>query len=164
MLVTLLLLILEAPERLETVVPREGLEVVGVGAEVGVGGGVKMEEKRMAKKRMAKPPTVMLMTKTSTAVKEATQGVTVVVRSFTKRCDVPDRYVAFAGERAIRLKYAPTSSPSSPAKLTRVATTVTGFSAKMSKMPSTAMNQVSVLTSLVKGIEMRSLGRWGIFR
>ena len=39
---------------------------------------------------------------TSTVVKEATQGATVVVRSAIKRCDAQDRYVAFAAERVIR--------------------------------------------------------------
>ena len=87
------------------------------------------------KRRMTKRQTSMPATETSTAVKEATQGVTVVVRSATKRCDASDRCVAFAAERAIRRKYAPTSSPSLPAKRTRVAATVTGFSAEKSRMP-----------------------------
>ena len=38
---------------LGTVVPREALEDVGVGTEVGVGAGVETEEKRVAKKRTA---------------------------------------------------------------------------------------------------------------
>ena len=83
----LLLLMLEVPGRPGTVVPREALEVVGVGAEVGVGAGVETEEKRVAKKRMAKPPTAMLKMETSTVISEPTQGVTIVVRSATKRCD-----------------------------------------------------------------------------
>ena len=41
---------LEAPEILGTVVPREALEAVGVGAEGGVRTGVETEEKRGAKK------------------------------------------------------------------------------------------------------------------
>ena len=47
MLVTILLLMLEVSGRPGTVVPREVLEVVGVGAEVGVeaDAGVGMEEK-----------------------------------------------------------------------------------------------------------------------
>ena len=47
MLVTILLLMLEVPGRPGTVVPLEVLEVVGVGAEVGVvaDAGVGMEEK-----------------------------------------------------------------------------------------------------------------------
>ena len=47
MLVTILLLMLEVPERPGTVVPHEVLEVVGVGAEVGVeaDAGVEMKEK-----------------------------------------------------------------------------------------------------------------------
>ena len=72
--------------------------------------------------------------------REANQDATVVVRSATKRCDAPDKCVALAAERAIRLKYAPTSSPSMPAKLTRVAATVTGFSAEKSEMPWSAMH------------------------
>ena len=111
---------LEVPGRLGTVVPYEALEVVSVGA------GVETEDKRVAKKRMIKPPTEMVATKTSTALKKAMQGTFVAARSATKRCNAPDKCVAFAAERAIRLKYAPTSSPSLPAKLTRVATTVTG--------------------------------------
>ena len=43
-----------------------------------------------------------------------------------KRFDVPDRCVALTAEKVIRLKYMPTSSPPLPAKLTRVAATVTG--------------------------------------
>ena len=69
---------------LGAVVPREALEVVGVGTEVGVGAGVETEEKRVAKKRIAKPSTTMLMTETSAAVKGPTQGVTVVARSAIK--------------------------------------------------------------------------------
>ena len=46
-----------------------------------------------------KSPTAMLAMETSTELKEATQGVTVVARSATKRCDAPDRCVAFAAER-----------------------------------------------------------------
>ena len=93
---------------------------------MGVGAGVETDEKRVAKKMLAKPPTAMLATETSTAVKEATQGVTVGARSATKRCDATDKYVAFAVERVIRLTYVPTSSPSLPAKLTRVVATVRG--------------------------------------
>ena len=95
------------------VVPREALEIVGVGSEVGVGVGAETEEKKVAKRRMAKR-TSMPATETSTARKEATQGAAVVVRPATKQCDAPDRCVAFAGERAIRRKYTPTSSPSLP--------------------------------------------------
>ena len=51
MLVTLLLLKLEVPGRLGAVIPRETLNLVGVGAEVGVGAGVETEEKRVAKKK-----------------------------------------------------------------------------------------------------------------
>ena len=119
----------------------------------------------MAKnKRMGKLPIAKLATETSTMVKEATQGATVVARSATKRCDAPDRCVAFAGNRVIRGKYVPTSSPSSPARLTRVAATVTGVSADKSRAPSSAMHHASFSTSLVKGVEMRSLGRSGISR
>ena len=164
MLVTLLLLILEVPGRPGAVVPREALEIVGVGAEIGVGTGVETAKKKVAKIRMAKRQISMPATETSTAVKEATQGATVVARSATKRCDAPDRCVAFAVERDIRRKYAPTSPPSLPAKPTRVAATVTGFSAEESRMPSSAMYQASFSTSLVNGVQMRSLGRWGISR
>ena len=62
MLVTLLLLMLEVPGRPAAIVSREALEIVGVGAEVGVGGGVETEEKRAAKKRIANRPTAMLAT------------------------------------------------------------------------------------------------------
>ena len=164
MLVTLLLLMLEVPGKPGGVVSREALEIVEIGAEVGVGAGVETEEKKVAKKRMAKRQTSMPATETSTAVKEATQGATVVVRSATKWCDAPDRCVAFAAERAIRRKYAPMSSPSLPAKLTRVAATVTESSTGKSRTPSSAMHQASVSTSLVNGVQMRSLGRWGISR
>ena len=63
---------------------------------------------RVAKRRMVKRQTSMPATETSTAVKEATQGATVVARSATKRWDAPDRCLAFAAERVIRRKYAPT--------------------------------------------------------
>ena len=49
-----------------------------------------------------------------------------------------------------------------PAKLTRVAATATGFSAEKSRTPSSAMHQASFSTNLVNGVQMRSLGRWGI--
>ena len=106
----------------------------------------------------------MLATEKSMVVKEATQGATVVARPAKNQCDAPDRCVAFAAERAIRRKYAPMSSPSLPTKLTRVAAIVAGFSAEESKTPSSAMYLTSFSTSLVKGIEMCSLGRWGISR
>ena len=53
MLVKFLLLMLEVPGRLGTVVPCEALEVVGVGAEVGMGAhvGVETQEKRWRKKK-----------------------------------------------------------------------------------------------------------------
>ena len=164
MLVTFLLLMVEVPGRPEAVVPRDALKIVGVGAEVGVRAGLKTEEKMIAKKRMAKRPTAMLETETSIAVKKAAQGATVVTRPATKRCDAPDRCVAFAVERAIRRKYAPTSSPSLPAKLTRVAVTMTEVSGKKSRTLLSAMHQASFFRSLVKGVEMRSLSRWGISR
>ena len=63
---------------------------------------METEEKKVVKRRMAKRQTPMPATEASTAVKEATQGATVVARSATKRCDTPDRCVAFAAERAIR--------------------------------------------------------------
>ena len=145
------------------VVPHEALEIVGVRAEVGVGAGAETEEKKVAKKRMAKRQTSTPATETSTAAREAIQGSTVVVRPATKRCEAPDRYVAFAAERAIRRNYAPTSLPSLPAKLTRVAATATGFLAEKNRTPSSAMHQASLTTSLVTGVQMRSLGKWGIF-
>ena len=49
MLVTLLLLMLEVPGRPGDVVLREALEIVRIGAEMGVGAGVVTEEKRPAK-------------------------------------------------------------------------------------------------------------------
>ena len=159
MLVTLLLLMLEVPGNPGGVIPREALEIVGVGAEVGVGAGAETEEKNMAKRRMAKRRTSMPATETSMERKEATQGTAVVVRPATKRCDAPDGCVAFAAERAIRRKCAPTSSPSSPAKLTRVTATATGFLAEKSRTPLSAMHQASFFTSLVNGVQMRSLGR-----
>ena len=164
MLVTLLLLMLEVPGSPGGVVPREALEIVGVGAEVGVGAGAEEEEKKVAKRRMAKRRTSMPATETSMAREEATQGAAVVVRPATDRCDAPDRCVAFAAERAIRRKYAPRSSPSLRAKLTRVAATAMGFLAEKSKTPSSAMHRASFSTSLVNGVQMRSLGRWGISR
>ena len=152
MLDTLLLLMLEVPGSPGGVVPREALEIGGVGAEVGVGAGAETEEKNMAKRRMAKRRTSMPATETSMARKEATQGAAVVVRPATKRCDAPDGCVAFAAERSIRRKCAPTSSPSSPAKLTRVAATATGFLAEKSRTPLSAMHQASFFTSLVNGV------------
>ena len=153
MLVTLLLLMPEVPGRPGAVVPREALEIVRVGAEGGVGGGVETEERKVAKKRMAKRQKSMRATEASTAVKEATQGATVVARSATKRCDAPDRCVAFAAERAIRRKYAPTTSPFLPAKVTQVAATVTGFSVEKSRTPSSAMHQASFSTFLVNRVQ-----------
>ena len=165
MLATLLLLMLEVPGSPGGVVPREALKIVGVGAEVGVGVGTETEEKKVAKRRMANRRTPMPATETSTARKEAMQGAAVVVRPATKRCDASDRCVAFAAKRAIRRKYAPTtSSPFLPAKLTRAAATATGFSAEKSRTPSSVMHQASFSTSLVNGVQMRSLGRWGISR
>ena len=128
----------------------------GRGGRGGNGGGKGGEKKD--------DQTTMPATETSTAVTKAKQGATVVARSATKRCDAPDRCVAFAAERAIRRKYAPTSSPSLPAKLTRVAATVTGFSAEENRTPSSAMHHASFSTSPVNGVQMRSLGRWGISR
>ena len=95
MLVTLLLLMLEVPGSLGAVVPREALEIVGVGPEVGVGAGTETEEKKEAKIRMAKKQTSTPATETLTAVREATQGAAVVVRPAAKRCAAPDRCVAF---------------------------------------------------------------------
>ena len=165
MLVTLLFLMLEVSGRLGAVVPREALKVVGVGAEVGVGAGGETGEKKVAKKkRIAKRQTSMPATETSTAVKEATQGATVVSRLATRRCDAPDRCVAFAAERVIRRKYTPTSSPSLPAKLMRVAATVTEFSAEKSRTPFSMMHQARFSTSLVNRVQTRSLGRWRISR
>ena len=164
MLVTLLLLMLEVPGSPEGIVPREALEIVGVEAEVGVGAGAETEEKKVAKRRMAKRQTSIPATETSTAKKEATQGAAVVVRPAIKRCDALDRCVAFAAERAIRQKFAPTSSPFLPAKLTLAAATATGFSAGKSRTPSSVMHQARFSTSLVKGVQMRSHGRWGISR
>ena len=137
---------------------REGRGKGGRGGRGG-NGGEKVAKRRMAKRRMSMPAT-----ETSTARKEATQGATVVVRPATKRCDAPDRCVAFAAERAIRRKYAPTSSPSLPAKLARVAATATGFLAEKSRTPSSAMHQTSCSTSLANGVQIRSLGRWEISR
>ena len=62
---------LEVPGSPGGVVPREALDVVGVGAEVGVGAGAETEEKKVAKRRMAKR-TSMPATETSMARKEAT--------------------------------------------------------------------------------------------
>ena len=124
------------------VVPREALEIMG-------------EEKKVAKRRMAKRQTSMPATETSTARKEATQGAAVVVRPATKRCDDPDRCVAFAAEKAIRRKFKPTSSPFLPAKLTRAAATATGFSTKKIRTPSSVMHQARFSTSLVNGVQMR---------
>ena len=93
---------LEVPGSPGGVVPREALEIVGVGAEVGVGAGAETEEKKVEKKRMAKRQTSTPATGTSTAVREATQDAAVVVRPTTKRCDAPDRCVASAVERVIR--------------------------------------------------------------
>ena len=74
MLATLLLLMLEVPGRSAgNLIPREALEVVGVGENLDVGTNVweGMENKRTAtKKSMDKPPTAMPATKTSTALKE----------------------------------------------------------------------------------------------
>ena len=51
-----------------------------------------MEEKRLKrKKRMDTPSRALPVTEKSTALKEETQSATVVVRSATKRWDVPDR-------------------------------------------------------------------------
>ena len=110
MLITLLLLMLGVSGRPGAVVPGEALEIVGVGADMGVGAGVETKEKKVAKTKMAKRQTSMPATETSTVIKEATQGATAVARLATKRCDAPDRCVAFAAERAIRRKYASTSS------------------------------------------------------
>ena len=67
MLVTYLKLMLEVPGSPRGVVPREALEIVGVWAEVGVGAGAGTEEKKVAKRRMAKRRTSMPATETSAA-------------------------------------------------------------------------------------------------
>ena len=48
MLVTLLLRMLEVSGSPGAVVPREELETVGIGAEVGAGAGAETEEKKVA--------------------------------------------------------------------------------------------------------------------
>ena len=165
MLVTLLLPMLEVPRSPGGVVPREALEIVGVGAEVGVGAGAETEEKKVAKRRMAKRQTSIPATETSRARKEATQGAAVVVRPATKRCDAPDRCVAFTAKSATRRKYAPTtSSPFLPEKLARAAAKATRFSAEKSRTPSSVMHKARLLMSLVYGVQMRSHGRWEISR
>ena len=59
MLVTLLLLMPEVQGRPWGGVPREALEIVRVGAEVGMGAVVETEEKKVAKRRMIKRQTSM---------------------------------------------------------------------------------------------------------
>ena len=81
-------------------------------------GGNRGEKGCKNKYYMTKRQTSTPATETSTAVEEATQGATVIARSPTKRCDAPDRCVAFT------------------------------------------MHQASFFTSLVNGVQMRSLGRW----
>ena len=157
-------MMLEVPGSPGGVVPHEALEIVGVGAEVGVGAKTETEEKKVAKRKMAKRRISTPATETSTARREATQSTTIVVRPATKWCDAPDRCLAFAAERDIRRKYAPTSSLFLPVKLTRVAATATGFLAEKSRTPSPAMHQASFSTSLVNGVQIRWHGRWGISR
>ena len=99
--------VVEVPGRRGAVVPRKALEIWGSEQrwvwERGGNGGEKGGEKKDDQRQTSMPAT-----ETSTAVKEAAQGATVVARSATKRRDAPDRFVAFAAERAIRRKYAPT--------------------------------------------------------
>ena len=127
----------------------------------GRGGRGRNGREKGGEKKMVKRPTSKPGTETSTAVKGATQGTAAVASSATNWCDAPGRCVVFAAKRAIRRKYAPTSSPSSPAKLPRVAATVTGFSAEKSRMPSSAMHQASFSTSLVNGVHMRLAWQMG---
>ena len=165
MLVTLLLM-LEVPGRPGYVVLLEALEVMGIGAEVGVGADarVEMKEKNMTRTRMAKATTaVMLASETSTELQEATQGATVGARSATKWCNAPDRCSIFGGKGqsakicanvvTVFAWEADTSGSDSD-----------GVSAEKCKTFSSAMQQARFSTSLTKGIEMRSLGRWGISR
>ena len=66
MLVTFMLLMLEAPGRPGNVIAREALDVLGVGGKVDAGTdtGEGMGDKRMARKeKMDKPPTSMLAMK-----------------------------------------------------------------------------------------------------
>ena len=139
---------------------------MGVGAKVGVGadGRVEMDEKNMAKKRMTKPKTAaMLATETSTELKEATQGVTVVARPATKRCNAPNRCSVCGGKGHSAKVYAnvvtvfacePGASGSDS----------DGVSAEKCRTLSSAMQRTSFFTSLVKGAEILSLGTWGISR
>ena len=75
--------------------------------------------------------------------------------------------VVFVAERAIQLKSALTSSLPLRVKLTTVAATVTSFSAEKKKTTSSVMHQArfptSLVNSLVSGIVMHLVGRWGIY-
>ena len=62
------MLMLGVPGRPGAVVPREALEIVGVGTEVGMGARMKTEENTLAKKWMAKRQTLMPATETVTAM------------------------------------------------------------------------------------------------
>ena len=164
-LVTLLLM-LEVLGRPESVVLREAPEVVGIGAEVGVGADarVEMKEKNMVRTRMAKPTTaVMLASETSTELQEVTQGATVVARSATKRRNAPDRCSIFGG-KGHSAKICANVVTVFACEADTSGSDSDGVSAEKCKMFSSAMQQASFSTSLIKGIEMRSLGRWGISR
>ena len=102
---------------------------MGVEAEVGKGVNARVEkkEKRMARQKYGQIINSNADDKNVDGFRRGNaQSVTVVARSATKRCHAPDRCVALAAEKAIRLRHAPTSSPSLPVKLTRVAATVMG--------------------------------------
>ena len=165
MLVTLLLMV-EVPGRPGPVVLREALEVVGIGAGVGVGANarVEMKEKNMVRTRMAKPTTaVMLASETSTELQEAMQGATVVARSATKRCKAPDRCSIFGG-KGHSAKICANVVTVFACEADTSGSDSDGVSAEKCKTFSSAMQQASFSKSPTKGIEMRSLGRWGISR
>ena len=128
---------MEVPRRPGIVILREVLKVVGVGAEVGVGANAGMEMDEKSRTRG-----IAQRTATRRLAHHSRKGsASVAVTMDTKRGDAPNRCVAFAAERVIRLKYAPTSSPPLRMKLTRVEATVTEFSEAKSRTPSSAMHQ-----------------------
>ena len=94
---------------------------------MGAGVSERMQEKRLAAKKMDKPPTAMLATESSTVMEKATRSVTVVARSVTKQRDAPYRFVVFVAERTIQLKPAPTWSLSLRSKLTLMIAMETRF-------------------------------------
>ena len=116
----------------------------------------------MAKRKMTKPTTAaILATGTSTELEEVVQGVTVVARSVTKRCNATDR-CGVCGGRDRSAKLCANIVTVFACESDASGSDSDGVSAEKYRTLLSAIQQARFSTSLVQGEEMRSLGRWGI--